>query len=147
MHPPLLIVHLNVVAVPTVNPVTVVVGLVAVVMVHVPVTILHAPLPVAGVLPANWVVVTLHSPWSLPAAAAVGGNAIFNITSSVLAVHAPLLIVQRNVTLPPAVKPVTVVVGEPAAVTVQLPNIILQAPVPVVAVLPDNWLVVTLHKS
>ena len=138
VHPPLLIVHRNATLPPTVIPVTVVVALVGVVIVHVPLCTLHNPVPVTAVLPDSWVVVTLHRLWSVLAFAAVGGNAIFSSTSSVDALHAPLLIVQRNVTLVPAVKPVTVVVGLVAAVIVQLPATILHPPVPVVAVLPKS---------
>ena len=57
---PLEIVHLNVTLVPTVKPVTVVVGEAAEVIVQVPVTMLHVPAPTVAVLAANWVVVTLQ---------------------------------------------------------------------------------------
>lgn len=90
--------------------------------------------------------VTLHRFWSLPAAAVVGGLAILIITSSVLELHAPLLIVQRNVTLVPTVKPVTVVVGLLAVVIVTVPLTTLHTPVPMDAVLPVNCALVTLHR-
>ena len=57
---PLLIVHLNVALAPTVSPVMVVVGLLAVVMVAVPLTTLQLPLPVVAVFAAIVAVVTLH---------------------------------------------------------------------------------------
>ena len=57
---PLLIVHLNVALAPTVKPVIVVVGLLAVVIVAVPDTTLQLPVPVVAVLPAMVAVVTLH---------------------------------------------------------------------------------------
>ena len=57
---PLLMVHLNVALDPTVRPVMVVVGELEVVIVAVPLTTLHAPVPVVGVLPAIVAVVTLH---------------------------------------------------------------------------------------
>ena len=57
---PLLMVHLRVVAVPAVKPVMPVVDNVAVVIVQVPLTILHAPVPTAGVLPAKFAVAVLQ---------------------------------------------------------------------------------------
>jgi len=57
---PLLMVHLKVTLAPTVSPVIVVVGLLAVVMVAVPLTILQLPVPVVGVLAAIVALVTLH---------------------------------------------------------------------------------------
>ena len=67
------------------------------------------------------------------------GTALFvNITSSVEAVHAPLLIVQRSVAVPPAGTPVTPEVGEDEVVIVAVPLTKLQAPVPVVGVLPAS---------
>ena len=59
-HAPLLIVHLNVALDPIVNPVIVVVGELDVVIVAVPLTTVHAPVPVVAVLPAIVEVVTLH---------------------------------------------------------------------------------------
>jgi len=56
----LLMVHLNVALDPTVKPVSVVVGLLAVVIVAVPLTTLQLPVPVVGVLPAMVALVTLH---------------------------------------------------------------------------------------
>ena len=59
-HAPLVIVHLNVADAPIVNPVTPEVAEVGVVIVAVPDITLQAPVPAAGVLPARFVVVTLH---------------------------------------------------------------------------------------
>jgi hypothetical protein len=60
VHGALLIVHLNTYAVPAV-PVKVLVGLAGVVIVPpAPLTILHAPVPAAGVLAARVAVVTPH---------------------------------------------------------------------------------------
>ena len=56
----MLMVHLNVALAPTVSPVIVVVGLLAVVIVAVPDTTVHVPVPVVGVLAAIVAVVTLH---------------------------------------------------------------------------------------
>jgi hypothetical protein len=61
---------------------------------------LHAPVPIVGVFPANVVDVNPHMAapvWSAPALATVGACWKVIITSSVLAVHGALLIVQRKV--------------------------------------------------
>ena len=57
---PFVIVHLNVAVVPAVTPVTPEVGEVGVVMVADPLTTLHAPVPVAGLLAASVNVLVLH---------------------------------------------------------------------------------------
>ena len=76
----------------------------------------------------------------------VGGAAMFITTSSVLAVQPPLLIVHLKVTLVPTTIPVTPLVDKVGVVTVAVPLITVQAPVPVVGVLPANVAVVVLHK-
>ena len=146
VHVPLLIVHLKVELAPTVSPVIVVVGELTVVIVAVPLTTLHDPVPVVAVLPAMVAVLTLHKSWSAPAFAVVGVAATFIMISSVEFVQAPLLIVHLNVALAPTVKPVNVVVGEEAVVIVAVPDTTLHVPVPVVGVLPAIVAVVTLHK-
>lgn len=57
---PLLIVQRSVAVPPMVKPVTPLVDKVGVVTVAVPLTTLHAPVPVVGALPAKVAVVTLH---------------------------------------------------------------------------------------
>jgi hypothetical protein len=65
------------------------------------------------------------------------------VTSSVLAVHGALLIVQRNVYVVPAV-PLNELVGLPLAPKLPpVPEMMLQAPVPTVAVLPAKVVLVT----
>ena len=71
-HTPLLIVHVNVALVPAGNPVTVVVGEVASVIVTSVFGVLHIPLPTPGVFPANVKSVVSHNVWSDPAADVVG---------------------------------------------------------------------------
>ena len=71
---------------------------------------------------------------------------MFRITSSVLAVHAPLDMVHLNVVAVPAVIAVTVVVGLVTVVIVTVPVTILHAPVPIVGVLAVNCVVVVLHS-
>jgi hypothetical protein len=64
-----------------------------------PLTMLHDPAPVAGVLPARVVLISPHmvSPvWSVPAFAAVGFRLKATVTSSVEAAQGELLMVQRN---------------------------------------------------
>ena len=56
---------------------------------------------------------------------------------SVLGVHVPLLIVQTKV-FTPVVNPVTPDVGEAGVVTVAVPAVTVQSPVPVVGVLPAS---------
>ena len=70
-----------------------------------------------------------------------------NTTSLVLGVHVPLVIVHLSVTLNPAVKPVTPLVGEDGVVMtapLAAPTM-LHAPVPTVAVLPANVKLPLLH--
>ena len=71
-------------------------------------------------------------------ASATGNTSLRNTTSSVLTAHVPLLIVQRNVTVLPAVKPLTVLVVLDGVVIVtpgSAPNT-LQTPVPTEGLLP-----------
>ena len=53
--------------------------------------------------------------------------------ASVLGVQVPLLIVQLNV-FTPVVNPVTPDVGEPGVVTVAVPAVTVQTPVPIIGV-------------
>ena len=124
--------------VPAVKPVISLVAVVLEVITPLPLTILHAPVPVVGVLAVTVALVTLHRFWSDPAAAVVGKGEIIIITSSVLALHAPLPIVHLKLVVVPTVIPVTVVLGLVGVVIVQVPVTILHVPVPVVAVLPVN---------
>ena len=57
-----------------------------------------------------------------------------------------MLIVHLNVELAPLVNVVIADVGEPAVVTVAVPDTTLHNPVPITGVLPAKVLVVTLHK-
>src|SRR5258707_1237852 len=146
---PLLIVHLKVAALPAVIPVMVVVGLVLFVIVAVPLWTLQAPVPTTAVFAAIGNVLVLHWFRLTPASATVGLALFVNTTSSVLGVHTPLLIVQRNVTLLPAVSPVTVLVFEPAAVMLApfaAPTIV-QAPLPAAGMFPASVKFPPLHCS
>ena len=66
------------------------------------------------------------------------------ITSSEV-LQLPLLIVQRNVALLPAARPVTVLVFEAGVVIVTAPLTTLHKPVPVVAALPAKVKLPLLH--
>jgi hypothetical protein len=111
---PLLTVHCNIVGIlpfPAVTPVTVVVGETGLVITPGPLRILHVPVPVTTGVAASENVDVEHCSWSVPATATSGAALCVNITSSKLSLHTPLLIVQRSVTLDPAVSPVTVLTG------------------------------------
>ena len=131
---PFVIVQRKVADEPAVTPVTVVVAEDAVVIVAVPDTTLHAPVPVTGVFAAIVKVDVLHCVISEPAADVVGAASLVMVISSV-DVQVPFVIVQRNVADVPAVTPVTVVVTEDDVVIVAVPDTTLHDPVPVTGVL------------
>jgi hypothetical protein len=139
VHPAPLIVHLKVFA-PTPKPVTPDIALVGVVMVAVPVTTVHAPVPLVGVLPAR-VAVAAHTVWSAPALEAVSPPLTLMITSSVEDVQGELLIVHLKV-LAPTPNPVTPEVALDGVVIVAVPETTVQVPVPLVAVLPAKVVLV-----
>ncbi len=142
---PLEVVHVKVTFVPGVNPVTPDNGSVGSVTVAVPEVTVQAPAPTPGATPASVAIAELQTFTSGPASATDGGNAIFMITSSVETAHTPLVIVQRNVTLVPAVNPVTVEAGDVGVVMVAAPAIRLHAPVPTVGVFPAKVVFPTLQ--
>ena len=125
---------------PTVSPVTPDVGSLGVVTVALPAITVHAPVPTVGVLPAR-VAVGPQIVWSGPAFAVVGDSSLKIVTVSFDAGQTPLLIVQTNV-FAPTVSPVTPDVGSLGVVTVALPAMTVQAPVPTVGVLPASVAVV-----
>ena len=90
------IVHRRVAVPAAASPVTPDVGELAVVMVAVPDTTDHAPVPVVGAFPANVAVVASHAGFiSEPAAAVVG--AAFTATEAVLALTEPQLLLAVKV--------------------------------------------------
>ena len=129
---PLLIVQVKVFT-PVVKPVTPLVGLVGVVTVAVPDVTVQSPVPVVGVLPAS-VAVAAHIVWSGPALLVVGNWSLLIVIASVLGVQVPLLIVHTNV-FTPVVKPVTPLVGFVGVVTVAVPAVTVQTPVPIIGLL------------
>jgi hypothetical protein len=93
-----------------------------------------------GVLPAN-VVVVEQTVSSGPAFAVVGDWSLVIVTVSFDAGQMAFVIVQTNA-FAPTESPVTPDVGFPVVVTVALPAITVQRPVPTVGVFPANDAVV-----
>ena len=136
VHIPFETVHLKVAVVPATKPVTVVDALEGVVIVAVPLTNVHAPVPTEGAVAAIVKVEVLQSVWSTPAFE-VGKALLVITTSSVAAGHVPLTTVQRNVAVPPAAKPVTVVVALKGLVIVAVPDTSVHVPVPAEGAVAD----------
>ena len=116
---PLPTVHLNVALEPATIPVIVVVAEVVFVIVAVPEKTVQLPFPTTGTVAFIVNVPVLH--WVIPAnpaSATLGVASFVRTTSSCVLAQTPLLIVQRNVTLLPAVNPVTVLTFEPGVVIV-----------------------------
>ena len=130
------------VTVPVTSPVSPDVGELGVVIVPVPETTVHKPVPTLGVFPARVAVVVLHKFWSGPASALTEPALTVNTTSSVDEAQGGLLIVQRKVTVVPALRPVTPEVGELGVVIVPVPETTVHCPVPTVGVLPARVAVV-----
>ena len=130
---PFVISHRSTALVPAGTPETVLVGEDGVVIVAVPLTTDHNPVPTVGVLPARVNVELLHCVIFEPALATVGASVLVNTTSSVTEGHTPFDIVHLSVALLPAARPVTVVVADDGVVTDTAPLTMLQLPVPVVA--------------
>jgi cobalt-zinc-cadmium resistance protein CzcA len=102
-----------------------------------PLTTLHAPVPVVGVLPPSAVVVPRLQMVCVPPTVAVVGGALTVITTSLVeAVQGLFVAVQRKVRAPAVVRPVMVVVGEEGVVIVAaVPATWDQEPAPEVMVL------------
>ena len=146
MQVPLLTVHLNVAVFPAVMLVTVVVADVALVIAAVPATMLHAPVPIAGTVAFMVKVALLHCSINAnPASAALGRLLFVRITSSVLDVQTPLLIVHLNVALVPIGTPVTPLVGDVFVVIVAVPPTTVHKPLPVAGEFPANVKLPLLH--
>jgi hypothetical protein len=139
VHIPLDMVHRKVFA-PAPIPVTVVAGLDAFVMVPVPLTSVHCPVPVEGAFPAM-VAEVIHPLWAGPALAVVGLATPVMITSSLLGVQVPLEIVQRKV-FGPTPSPVIVEVALVEEVIFPDPLTRLHIPVPVEGTFPASVAVV-----
>src|SRR5690242_19364706 len=100
-----------------------------------------------GALPASVKLTALHNSWSGPAVAATGGALLVRTISSKVE-HDPFAIVHLNVTLNPALSPVTVVVGE-LILVITAPFAapwIVQVPVPGPAAFPASVNTAVLHR-
>jgi hypothetical protein len=136
------IVHRKVAVPGTAKPVTPDVGEPGLVIVAVPETTVHKPVPVTGVLPAKVAVVTPQAGViSEPAFAAVGGAVLVITTSSVEAVQGALEIVHLKV-LAPTPSAVSPEVGDEGVVIVPAPEINVHNPVPDAGVFPAKVAVV-----
>jgi hypothetical protein len=137
------IVHRKVAVPGTAKPVTPDVGEPGLVIVAVPETTVHNPVPVTGVLPAKVAVVTPQAGViSEPALAKVGSAVLLVInTSSVEAVQGALEIVHLKV-LAPTPRAVSPEVGEEGVVIVPAPEINVHNPVPDAGVFPAKVAVV-----
>jgi hypothetical protein len=129
--------------------VNVLVGLLGVATVPpVPDTIVHAPVPITGVLAARVTVVRPHvaAPvWSGPALAIVGVWLKVILTSSLDGAQGVLVIVHLRTYVVPAV-PVKVLVGlESAVIVPPVPDTIDHAPVPTTGLLAARVTVVSPH--
>src|SRR5438445_2284636 len=102
---PLWIVHRNTLA-PYPKPLTPELGLLGVVIVPLPLTKLHVPVPTVAVFPASVAVQVSQKLWFGQALAVVGVCERVIVTSPVESVQVPLWIVHRN-TLAPYPKPLT----------------------------------------
>ena len=132
---------------PAAKPVIVVVALVGVVIVAVPLTKLHKPVPVVGTFPANVKVLVLHNGMSVPALEVVGKALFVKTTLSNEVAQTPFDIVHLKVAVVPAAKPVIVVVALVGVVMVAVPLIKLHKPVPTVGTFPANVKVLVLDRK
>ena len=119
---------------PTPKPVIPEVGELEEVIVPLPETSVHDPVPTVAVLPAR-VAVVAHIVWSAPALAAVGLSLLVMVTSSDVAAQGALVMVQRN-TLVPTANPVMPEFAALGEVIVAVPETNVHDPVPAVGVLP-----------
>jgi hypothetical protein len=143
---PLLTVQRNVALVPAAIDVTVVVLKDGFVIVALPATMLHAPVPTVGAVAFIVKVLMLHCSISAtPASAVLGTSLLINNTSSVVGVHVPLLTVHLNVAVVPTGTPVTGLVAEDDVVMLAVPPTTLHAPVPVPGAVAPNVKLPLLH--
>src|SRR5260221_97665 len=91
VHTPLLTVQRNVTLFPAVNPLTALLLAAGVVMLapFAAPTIVHAPLPAAGMFPASVKFPLLHCSWSAPAAEVVGTASTVIVNDCGLPLHMP----------------------------------------------------------
>ena len=122
--------------IPKLNPVTPEVGEVGVVTIPVPEITVHIPVPTIGVFAAR-VAFGEQTIWSGPAKVVVGGVSLKIMMSSIEDGQTPFESVQRNV-FTPKLNPVTPDVGDVGVVTVPVPEITVQIPVPIIGLFPAS---------
>ena len=88
-HTPLLMVHLNVVLAPAVNPLTELVLLDGLSAVPVPDTVLQEPVPVVGLFADRFTASPSHTVWLVPADAVLGASSIVTLTADETETHVP----------------------------------------------------------
>lgn len=132
---PLVIVHWKIL-VPKPIAVTVVLGEVGLVIVAVPDTNVHSPLPIVGVLALSDVLgFVIHRFWSAFALATVGTGSTKMRTVSADVGQVPLVITHLKIFVP-TLNPVTADVGELGVVGVPVPETKYQNPLPIIGLLP-----------
>jgi hypothetical protein len=139
---PLAIVQRRVTSVPGVRPVIGVFSSFISVIVAVPLSTVHVPVPTIAVFPARLVEVTLQRVWSTPASAVVGDWSTVIVTSENDGAHTPFEMVHLITTEVPGVRAVMVVDGFVSSVIVAEPLCTVHNPVPSVGVFPANVAVV-----
>jgi hypothetical protein len=118
-----------------------------VVMLAVPETRVHVPVPVTGTLPARVVVVILQKAWSAPASAVVGVAETLISMVSLEAGQLALLIVHTSAEVPPMVKLETAEVLEAGVVTEAVPGATTDhTPVPTAGAFAERVVTVVLHR-
>ena len=132
---PLVTVHFNTAGVPATTPVTVVVFEDGVVIVAVPLTKVHKPVPGEGSLAAIVNAPLLHCAPYVPGVAAI--DALLVSVVLLLAEQLPLVTVHFNTAGVPATTPVTVVVFDVGVVIVAVPLTNVHSPVPVAGLPPE----------
>jgi len=118
---------------PLLKPVTGLFEEAGVVTEDVPVTTVHTPVPVIGVL-ALRVAVLAHTVCTVPALETVGETSPIMVTVLADVGHTPLEIVHTKLFVP-LLNPVTVLFGEAGFVTEDVPVTTVHKPVPVIGVL------------
>src|SRR5690606_25585756 len=139
--------HSRVTEVPAGTPVMVVLNAFGLVIVAVPDTTLHVPVPITGSAAAMVKVPSLHCSWSGPATAGDGKAWLVRMMSSNVSAHTPLSMVQRRVAEVPGAIPVMVVDGDEGLVMDAVPEIRVHCPVPTIGVLALIRKMLLLHCS
>mgnify|MGYP001592676019 CR=1 FL=1 len=120
---------------PTPNPVIVVAGLVGVLIVPLPESNVHTPVPTIGVLAAMIAPAVTQTVWFGPADEIDGTAFVVMVMLAVDEVHGGLLIDQVS-TVVPTVSPVTVVLATSEFVMVPGPETFIQLPTPAPGTFP-----------